>query len=107
MKSRTDKTALRGTLYLPPRTIREMAVELRHDVEGLVRQGMREIVFDLTETVMLDSAVLGSLVHSRRDYPESQVAMVLYGPRGYVRDIIDNAGLATLFTVKNSEGPDA
>lgn len=107
MKCRTDKKTCCGTLYLPSRTVREMAVELRREVEALVRQGMKEIVFDLTETEMLDSAVLGALIHVRRDFPENQISMVLSGPKGYVREIIQNAGLAALFVVKNTEGPSA
>ncbi|MFH0918781.1 MAG: STAS domain-containing protein [Fibrobacterota bacterium] len=103
MKTKTDKKAKRGTLCLPARTVREMAVELRREVEALIRQGMQEIVFDLTEATLVDSAVLGALIHVRRDYPVDQVAMVLYAPHGYVREIIENAGLASLFIVKSSK----
>jgi hypothetical protein len=39
----------------------------------------------------------------RRDFPDPLVALVLYAPRGYVREIIENAGLAALFIIQNPE----
>lgn len=88
--------AVRGELDI------RTAPELRDTVDGLLREGVRQVLVDVDELDYLDSAGLGTLVLvlRRLSAVEGELVVICQAPR--IRRIFEIAGLPRLLTVCNS-----
>lgn len=98
MKTVKDKKAKIATICLPEKAVREESSALIHIVEELVKDGYKKIIFDFSETTMIDSATLGALIHVRRQHIEKEISLSIAGISGYVKTVVDNAKISMLFS---------
>jgi len=103
MKTKIDRATHTAVVVLPSRVVREGAMELTKVLRELTRQDLKRIVFDMTETEMIDSSALGALIHARRETAPLGLEMVLRNAKGYVRGLLENAKFTTLFVMEDTE----
>jgi len=72
---------------------------LRRELETLIAEGRTRIVVDLREVTYVDSATLGQIVAGRRQAAECGGRLVLAGPRGKVRDLLDLTRIGDLIEI--------
>ncbi|OGS37210.1 MAG: hypothetical protein A2293_15135 [Elusimicrobia bacterium RIFOXYB2_FULL_49_7] len=97
MKTRIEKDRGRALVVMPPKMFRNESGELSRTVNELARRGVKEIILDMRKTTMMDSASLGVLLFSRKHLGPQGVEIALANTDGYVRSLIENAGLSRLF----------
>lgn len=107
MKIIKNKKRMTAQLLMPERAVREEAAELPSQVRELVTDGYTSLIFDFTKTSAIDSATLGALIHARREYPAKTHTLSIQGASGYVKSVLDNARISTLFNVYPAPGGDA
>jgi anti-anti-sigma factor len=66
-------------------------------LDGLLRQGFRNIIFDLTGVKRIDSTGIGRFISSLNKVEESGGKMRMAGAQGYVRECFRITRLDTIF----------
>jgi anti-sigma B factor antagonist len=82
-------------------TISEGTGELRECVSGLLERGTRHLVLDLSGLSYVDSAALGEIVAARRRAGARGGQIVLAGPSGKVRDLVELTRLDALVDIRD------
>ena len=98
MKTVKDKKTKTATICLPEKAVREESSALMQIVQDLTGDGYKAIIFDFSHTTMIDSATLGALIHIRRQHMEKDIVLSISGVSGYVKTVLDNAKISSLFT---------
>jgi anti-anti-sigma factor len=99
MKTIVDKANKRAVIRMPKKMLHEESGDLSKTIGDLARDGVKEIVLDMARTVLVDSASLGVMIFSRKAFAADGVEMVIANAEGYVKALIENAGLAKLFKI--------
>ena len=76
------------------------SAEVRSEVEGLLDDGVGEVVLDLSGVTFLDSSALGTLVGLQKHANRAHTQLVLYGPSSQVDRILDMTHLREAFTIR-------
>jgi anti-sigma B factor antagonist len=67
-------------------------------VERFTRDGVRELVIDLSGLTFIDSSAIRALLNVRRDASKDSLALhVVMPPEGQVRKVLDLTGMDGLF----------
>ena len=83
MKIKVDKEKNSAVIHLPKKVIREQTAVLSKEINELLGTGITRLVFNLEKTILLDSASLVVLIYARKNYPQTEVEMVIAGAWGY------------------------
>ena len=75
-----------------------VGLELRRQVEDLLRRGQRALVIDLAHVADLDAAGIGELAHLYREALAADAALRLANAGERVRRLLDRAGLLELLS---------
>lgn len=74
-----------------------------HD-EALLKQGLKEVVVDLTQIEYMDSSALGMLLVLREKANMSNIEISLRTGDGFARQILEVANFQNLFTISPAAG---
>ena len=85
---------LRGSMFL------EDSTELRKNIVNQIDRHNATIVVDLTELYFIDSAGLGMLICLHRRATQYGGSVILKGPTGFVKEIIDVTRLNNVFEIR-------
>lgn len=99
MKTNVDKANKRAVIRIPKKMLHDESGDLSKTIGDLAKGGIKEIVLDMGNTVLVDSASLGVMIFSRKTFAPDGVEMVIANAEGYVKTLIENAGLARLFKI--------
>jgi anti-sigma B factor antagonist len=92
VKPGTAVIRLEGNVMRGPEGERIEAV-----LNGLLSQGCRNIIFDLTEVKRIDSTGIGRFIYSLNKVEEAGGRMRMAGAQGYVRECFRVTRLDTVF----------
>lgn len=81
----------------------EESAALRELVRDLLKQGHRQILFNLVDVNYIDSAGLGSLVGAFTSVKKQQGELKLLNLTNKVRDVMQITKLYTVFDISNDE----
>ncbi len=69
--------------------------------ESTITASLKGVVFDLREVEFIDSSALGILLLSRDRSQKAGKDLILKGPKGQVRQILENARFDTVFEIED------
>ncbi len=85
---------LTGSMFL------EDSTELRKNIVTQIAQRNATVVVDLSDLNFIDSAGLGTLMCIHRHAIQYGGSVILKGPKGFVKDIIDVTRLNNVFEIR-------
>jgi hypothetical protein len=84
-------------------------LDLRNRINDLWRQGYPRFVFELCDCVAMDSTFLGTLsglgLEAREGETRKGPLLELFNPAPRIAEVLENLGVAHLFTIINGTGP--
>ncbi len=81
----------------------EEVSKLSKAIEESRVKGFRKIAVDVAETVFLDSSALGVLILNYKMLSKENGDLCLLSPTLYIRDLLRNSNLDTVFRLVDSE----
>jgi anti-sigma B factor antagonist len=77
----------------------DSAPELRTTIDGLYGQRLRKLILGLTDCTFIDSTGLQAVLQSTRGLDHGDAELLLAGPRGPVRRVLDVTGVANMVLI--------
>lgn len=103
MKVKIDRENDRAVVHLPKKIAPEDTAEFSSKLVQLGADGVKKIILDLQLTEMLDSSALGALIFARKNIQKDKAEIILYKTTPYVKQILENAKLNTMFKFVEEE----
>ena len=77
----------------------DSASELRATLDGLYEQELRTLILGLTDCTFIDSTGLQAVLQSTRGLDHGDTELLLAGPRGSVRRVLDVTGVSKMVLI--------
>jgi anti-sigma B factor antagonist len=97
----TDRAGSRAVVSVKGELDAYSAPSLEEEVSGLLADDVSELVFDLSETLFLDSSGLRAILTAQRRLADRDGKLALRAPSESVRRLLDITGLTDHFVVES------
>ena len=92
-----------ATITLPPKLIYPTTNELMRAAREALDKGQTELLVDFASTEIIDSAAIGALVSTAKDYASKGVKITLRNINASIHDLFTDTGFDKIFNIE-SEG---
>ena len=93
-----------AVIKLPQRFFYPATNDLIKAAREALDKGINELLIDFTDTELIDSATIGALVFTAKDYKEKGVRITLRKINESIHDLFTDTGFDKIFNIESDEG---